>query len=74
MTSDFQNKLKEFCSEMVVMKTEYFGNGRTIRNLFERCIGNQASRVVLLPNPSTDELMTLIADDLSLNDIHLAIR
>ena len=38
-----------------------FGNGRLARNLFEAAVGRQASRIVSLPNPTDDELCSLVA-------------
>jgi SpoVK/Ycf46/Vps4 family AAA+-type ATPase len=41
-----------------------FGNGRLARNLFEAAVGNQASRLVALDNPTDTQLCTLIAADI----------
>ena len=41
-----------------------FGNARLVRNAFEQAITNQASRLVELPQPTDEELVTLIARDL----------
>ena len=40
-----------------------FGNGRTVRNLFELAIANQASRLRKVEAPTTDELRGLEAND-----------
>src|SRR5690606_10873729 len=40
-----------------------FGNGRLARNLFEDCVARQANRIVTLENPTDEELVTLIAED-----------
>ena len=42
-----------------------FGNGRMVRNLFERAIERQASRIVGLTEPTDEDLSTLIATDLT---------
>jgi energy-coupling factor transporter ATP-binding protein EcfA2 len=42
-----------------------FGNGRTARNLFERAIERQASRVVDIDQPTDEDLCTLTAPDLT---------
>ena len=42
-----------------------FGNGRMVRNLFERAIERQASRIVGLNEPTDEDLSTLIATDLA---------
>ncbi|GAB3175075.1 right-handed parallel beta-helix repeat-containing protein [Streptomyces incanus] len=41
-----------------------FGNGRTARQTFEAMVERHASRVAQLPEPSTDDLTLLFADDL----------
>jgi SpoVK/Ycf46/Vps4 family AAA+-type ATPase len=41
-----------------------FGNGRVARNLFEHAVARQASRLVQLPNPTDEQLVTLTADDI----------
>jgi hypothetical protein len=40
-----------------------FGNGRTVRNLFEATLATHAQRVVRIPGPSDDELSTLTEAD-----------
>ena len=59
-----QEKLKKLLNELHLSKGENFGNGRTVRNLFERCVANQANRVIALANPSSHELMRLTAEDI----------
>jgi len=41
-----------------------FGNGRLARNLFEDCVGRQASRVVAVKDPTNEQLVTLVAADI----------
>lgn len=41
-----------------------FGNGRAARNLFEASVSRHAIRMVELPNPTNEELMTLTGTDL----------
>jgi SpoVK/Ycf46/Vps4 family AAA+-type ATPase len=43
-----------------------FGNARFVRNLFERAVSRQASRLVAVTAPTEEQLVTLEADDLSL--------
>ena len=42
---------------------ENFGNARGIRNLFEKFIMNQANRLVMVSNPSMEELTTIKKED-----------
>ena len=41
-----------------------FGNGRLARNLFEDAVARQASRIVALPSPTDEQLVTLVSDDI----------
>jgi stage V sporulation protein K len=47
-------------------RDESFGNGRYVRNLFERCELEHARRVDSLPNPTTAELSTFDESDVML--------
>ena len=47
-------------------KDKNFGNGRFVRNLFEKAIERQSIRITQLNNPSKEELMTLTLDDLGI--------
>ena len=40
-----------------------FGNGRLARNLFEAAMAHQASRLVKLDNPTNEQLMELLPED-----------
>lgn len=46
-----------------------FGNGRAARNLFEAAVSRHAIRMVDLPDPSNDELMTLTSEDIEGADV-----
>lgn len=41
-----------------------FGNGRYVRNVFDRSLNRQALRLSKLASPSRDDLMTITAEDL----------
>ncbi len=40
------------------------GNGRFVRNIFDRCIANQCNRLSVLKNPLTTDLKTFQAADI----------
>ena len=42
-----------------------FGNGRGVRNLFERMLTQQANRVSALSDPTVEQLMAITADDVA---------
>jgi hypothetical protein len=43
-----------------------FGNGRLARNLFEKALQGQANRLVLIQNPSKDDLAAILGADLGM--------
>lgn len=49
-------------------RTRGFGNARFVRNLFETAIAHQAMRVAPLTDPSDEQLLTLVADDIAAVD------
>ena len=54
----------ELCQDMYENRDDNFGNGRDVRNRFEDVVSRQANRLAAMDNPSKDELMTIIKDDL----------
>lgn len=40
------------------------GNGRFVRNVFDRCIAIQCNRLAVLSKPSTEDLKTFLPDDI----------
>lgn len=51
-------------------KGEQFGNGRSVRNVFDRCILNHSRRLAAKRKPSRKELQTLnMADVPELKDV-----
>ena len=61
--------LKELIEELVSFKKSNFGNGRTMRNLFERSIANQANRIVQGSLSSKDDLTKLLKEDIKREDM-----
>ena len=62
-----QTLLTQILNFAVEHKDKNFGNGRYVRNLFEKTIQNQAMRLSCQPNITTDELSMLKAKDLPTN-------
>ena len=53
-------------SELYLSRTKSFGNGRVVRNLFEKIVENQSNRLVSIEGSLTDiELQTLLHQDYS---------
>lgn len=57
-------RLEQLLKYEVSHKDKNFGNGRFVRNLFEKTILNQATRLADKPNITSEELSKLIADDI----------
>lgn len=65
LSANGKNALKKQIEEDVKVKDKKFGNGRYVRNLFEKAIQLQANRLEALSDPSGEELMTLTEKDIS---------
>ena len=55
--------LPEFFNEMYETRDDNFGNGRDVRNIFEKLIALQSNRVAQMENVTVDDLMTLTKAD-----------
>lgn len=62
-----QEHLRDITRSMVHVKSETFGNGRVIRNLFENSLANQANRLSKIESPSIHDLKEITAVDISLD-------
>ena len=61
-----QQKLEAILDSAVTSKDEHFGNGRLVRNVFEKAIRNLADRVVNVPELTPELLTTFQPDDIEL--------
>ena len=55
---------REDFRELYEDRDENFGNARDVRNLFEKAVARQADRVAQLEQPSREQLMELLPEDL----------
>ena len=60
-----KSALTKCIAEDVKVKDKRFGNGRYVRNLFERAIQLQADRLESVPDPSGEDLTTLTEKDIA---------
>lgn len=51
-------------AEQQARRTAAFGNGRTVRNVFERTLTRQADRLAAAPAPTREDLCTITAADI----------
>lgn len=61
--ADAHEKLVDTFELLYAKKDENFGNARVVRNLFEKCVQNQANRIVKLPALNKEILKTFIETD-----------
>ena len=66
MCDSVQQKLEAILDSVVTSKDEHFGNGRLVRNVFEKAIRNLADRVVNVPELTPELLTTFQPDDIEL--------
>jgi stage V sporulation protein K len=60
---DAETALRRLFSDFVAAKGEHFGNGRLVRNSFERTVMNLANRLADDPDVTLDELTTIHISD-----------
>ena len=59
---------RKLFDELYAERGENFGNGRYVRNLFEDMVVRHSNRVALMENPTKDDLMTVLPEDLEDKD------
>jgi stage V sporulation protein K len=64
LTDDAIEKLKDTFDLLYSKKDEGFGNARVVRNIFEKCVQNQANRVVKIKVITSDVLRALTEEDI----------
>jgi len=64
ITDEAKGALQHFFEEAVAHKDANFGNGRFVRNIFEKVLERQANRLASESNLSTERLSEITAEDL----------
>lgn len=64
LTDEADAILKKALEDVVASKDKNFGNGRFVRNLFEKVVENQANRLSSISQVSSDILVTIEAEDI----------
>ena len=64
LTPQAARKVETYLSQLYENRDRNFGNGRDVRNLFEDCLGRQASRLAEMDEYSTTDLMILHEEDI----------
>jgi stage V sporulation protein K len=64
LTEDAKEKLQDTFALLFEKRDESFGNARVVRNLFEKCVQNQANRIINIKHLSKKTLKTLTEEDI----------
>ncbi len=64
LSSQAETAVREHLQELYEDRDENFGNGRDVRNLFEKIVANQANRLAGFANPTVEDLQTITVEDL----------
>lgn len=64
IADDAKEKLMDTFELLYESKNESFGNARVVRNLFEKCVQNQANRIVKLKKITNKVLKTFTEEDI----------
>ena len=64
LTDTASAALKVVLEKAVEGKDKNFGNGRYVRNLFERVVENQANRISKVPDITAESLATIEEEDI----------
>ncbi len=65
LTNEAEQAAIDMFSALYEGRDDNFGNGRDVRNLFEKMIVRQSNRVAAMDAPGKEELMAVLPEDLS---------
>ncbi len=68
LNDDALNEACNYFKTSIENKSDNFANGRLVRNLFDELIMAHAKRVVILKNPSQEELVTIVKNDFEISE------
>jgi SpoVK/Ycf46/Vps4 family AAA+-type ATPase len=61
---DVKHQIRALITAKKMENLENFANAREVRNLFEEIITNQARRIAAMENPSNEDMMKILLEDL----------
>ena len=64
LTPEAEEAALKMFNELYEDRNENFGNGRDVRNCFEDMVVRQSNRVAAMENPSKDDLISVLPEDL----------
>ena len=62
---DVKHQIRALITSKKLQNIDNFANAREVRNLFEEIITNQARRIAAIENPTNEEMMTIVLEDLT---------
>ena len=65
VAEDVQHQIRALITARKIENIDNFANAREVRNLFEEIITNQARRISAIENPSEEDMMSILLEDLS---------
>lgn len=68
LSGEAETAARELLCRLYDRRGDNFGNGRDARNLFEDAVSRQADRLAALENPTKEDLMTLLPEDITGNN------
>lgn len=74
VSADLDAVLTTVFARMIAEKPPHFGNGRTVRNLFDCAVMRQANRVIQFTEPTHAQLMELSSADFKEEDLRKVLR
>ncbi|WP_022779270.1 AAA family ATPase [Butyrivibrio sp. AE3009] len=64
VADDVKHQIRALITAKKIENIDNFANAREVRNLFEEIITNQARRISHMENPTNEDMMTIVLDDL----------
>ncbi len=64
VADDVKHQIRAVITTKKIEDIDNFANARAVRNLFEEIITNQARRIAAIENPTEEDMMTILLEDL----------
>lgn len=69
LDAEANTAVRAYLNELYEERDDNFGNGRDVRNLFEKIVAKQADRVAGMEAPTDEELLTITKEDLVIDEV-----
>ncbi len=64
VNQEAEQKIRHYLQDICASKDKNFANAREVRNMFEIIIGNQATRLMNMSNPTEEDMITIAESDI----------